>query len=595
MRSCAPLFIRMPPPSKSLGPSRPPRRQRAIEAHASAEERLDFLLEASERLAAAEDTPATLQALAEIPVPKLSDGCLVSLANGHGALRLANFTHADRVLAKRLATAGESGILPNELAEVHRTGRSKLVECTAEHADDHGIRSAMLVPLRHGERAIGVIALLSSRPLRYEALELKLVEKLASRAALAIERARLLEYERRTADRLRLLQSLTSGLSGAVALEDVAELIVKEVPAALGAKMAAVFIKNATSGMPELLAHDGIHQDEALHDFQLGEDHPLMQALRTGKPMWIESTADFERQFPEALRIPGFERGAVHVPLVIDDKIVGALALGFGDERSFDDTEKSFVLTVASQCAQALDRARLYSEAEQALRWRDDFLSLASHELNTPLTSLKLALGHLGRSQHEPSAIARLLAVIERQSDRLGNLVADLLDVSRLTAGNVSLELVDIDLVAVVNETITSFATDLERSGSQLSMITPQSLVGHWDRHRLEQIASCLVSNAIKFGRGKPIEIVIEHAGESARLSVRDAGIGIPKERQARIFERFERAVATPHFGGFGLGLWLSRRVIEAMGGTIRVESKLGLGTAFFVELPLHHESQPAS
>lgn len=587
----------MPLISNSLGPVSRPLPSRAPDG--TAEARLQLLLEASERLCSAEvedDSKAILETLGGFLVPSLADACVVSVLNQNGTLEVADFTHSDRM---PIAQPYEPRVWAREVALAIRNRGSDLA-CdrpaagaldldTSRIAEDFGIASAMVVPLRYGDRVLGEVALASTRMDGcYDELDFRLVEKLASRAALAIERARLHEFEKRTTDRLRLLQQVTSDLSRAVTLPDVGQIIVTEVVGALAASLATVYLLSATGQTLELLTGSGAAMPPAsLRTIELGPSHPLCDAVSSRTPIWIASESDFQDRYPNARRWPGCNAGAACLPLLVDDRVVGALAFGFPSARVLDEADRDFARTLASQCAQALDRARLYSEAEHTIRLRDDFLSLASHELNTPIAALKLALGHLGRGQHSPGTLTRLLGVIERQADRLGHLVSDLLDVSRLTTGVVNLELDDTDIVSVVSDTISRFATASERSGSAISLTAPTSLLGRWDRRRLEQIASCLISNAIKFGRGKPIEIHIEHMDRRARVSVRDRGIGIPKERQASIFERFERAVATPHFGGFGLGLWLARRVVEAMGGYIRLESELGLGSTFTVELPL--------
>lgn len=579
----------MSPPPKSLGSSRPSRRSPQPDKAASAEARLQLVLEASEKLSSAQDPAAIVRALLEALVPSIAEGCIVCLADASGALSVANIAHDDPEIAAQLRRLSQRSDFPQprELdsmtsasAAIQREGRGD--DHNLRRLSDLGIRSATTIPLRHGSHSTGSLTLLSSRAdTHYEPIDLKVVEKLASRAALAIERTQLSEFEKRTTERLRLLQNLTSALSRAVSLADVGRIIATEVTAALSAKLATVHFSSSSGQSIAILAEDGLRQSARapLASIDPSQAHPIAEAIRSRRPIWSDPALD---------EIVGSGTTAtICLPLLVDDRAVGALVLGFPKGRSLDASERELVLTIASQCAQALDRARLYSEAEQAVRLRDDFLSLASHELNTPLTSLKLALGHLGRSRHEPNGLARLLGVIERQADRLGNLVTDLLDVSRLTAGTVTLEASDTDLVSVVEDTISRFSLDLERSGSTVALNAPTSIVGCWDRRRLQQVTSSLVSNAIKFGRGKPIDISIEKLDSLARLTVHDRGIGIPKERQPRIFDRFERAVATPHFGGFGVGLWLARRIVEAMNGIIRFESEPGRGSIFVVELPI--------
>jgi len=246
---------------------------------------------------------------------------------------------------------------------------------------------------------------------------------------------------------------------------------------------------------------------------------------------------------------------------------------------------------IAAQAAISLENAYLLRATQQAVRLRDEFVSIASHELYTPMTSLGLMLQVLARRVAQPgsSEHAELRGTVQRilrQEERLVRLVHDLLDVSRIEAGRLVLEPSSMDLLELVNEVVARFEADIARSGSTASVRSDGPVVGCWDRSRLDQVVTNLLSNAIKFGDGKPIDLAVERLGETARLRVRDHGIGIAPERQAHLFERFERAVSAQHYGGLGLGLYVSRRIVEAHGGTIRVESRAGEGATFVVDLP---------
>ena len=180
----------------------------------------------------------------------------------------------------------------------------------------------------------------------------------------------------------------------------------------------------------------------------------------------------------------------------------------------------------------------------------------------------------------------RLLELASRQGARLTRLIDDLLDVSRLDAGRLPLELTVVELGALVREVVSRFEADLARSGCTVSLRGGAPVVGSWDRSRLDRIVTNLLSNAIKFGAGKPIELFVSAERGVARLAVRDHGIGIDPAQLGRIFGRFERAVSERHYGGLGLGLYISRRIAEEHGGSIRCESQPGAGATFTVELP---------
>jgi len=238
------------------------------------------------------------------------------------------------------------------------------------------------------------------------------------------------------------------------------------------------------------------------------------------------------------------------------------------------------------------DRKLAQEEALEAIQARDLFLSVASHELRTPLTTLQLQLQSLQRfvDRHVdlPDEIAVRLRSALRQTRRLGDLINELLDVSRIMHGKLRPERSRVDLASVVLDVVDRYQTALEKSGSELELRgVDRPIVGYWDALRIDQIVDNLLSNAIKYGEGKPIAVEIFEEGGNAHIVVRDHGIGISPADQERVFGRFERAVSTRYYGGFGLGLWITRQVVEAHGGTIRVESELGKGSTFEVVLPL--------
>ncbi|HYO54388.1 ATP-binding protein [Archangium sp.] len=238
------------------------------------------------------------------------------------------------------------------------------------------------------------------------------------------------------------------------------------------------------------------------------------------------------------------------------------------------------------------ERERLLKELQEAVRIRDEFLSVASHELKTPLTPLSLRIQGLERTiQAEPaSSMARRLGkevdAMRRQVKRLSNLVNDILDVSRMSTGRMMLLVEEVDFSEVTREVVARFTPEAQRAGCGLDLHVGGPVVGRWDRLRLEQILTNLLSNAIKYGAGKPIHIRVEQGNGRARLVIRDEGIGIKPEALGRIFNRFERAVSERHYGGLGLGLYVTRQIIVAMSGTVTAESTPGQGATFTVELP---------
>ena len=238
----------------------------------------------------------------------------------------------------------------------------------------------------------------------------------------------------------------------------------------------------------------------------------------------------------------------------------------------------------------------LRTEAEEAVRLRDDFLSVAGHELRTPLTPLSLKLEMLQRAlQQEGGDGEALLAekdlrVMRRQVKRLSQLIGELLDVSRITAGRVCLQPEAVELGALVQDVVSRFEPEAERVGCRVGLEIEGRVEGEWDRLRLEQVVSNLLANAFKFGAGRPVHVRVEQREGRALLTVRDEGIGIPESALTRIFEKFERGVSDRHHGGLGLGLYVTRQIVEASGGTVRAESSGdcgNCGATFVIELPL--------
>ncbi len=242
-------------------------------------------------------------------------------------------------------------------------------------------------------------------------------------------------------------------------------------------------------------------------------------------------------------------------------------------------------------CVDITDRKEREAALHEAVRQRDEFLSIASHELRTPLTTLRLQVQWLERALAGPAEVgtprlARSVRLAAMQTERLAQLVELLLDVSRISGGALTLERTSVDLAALASEVVDRLRPSLEAAGCATA-VRAVAVVGSWDRLRLELVITNLLVNAAKFGAGKPIEVEVEAGADSARLRVRDHGIGVPASDQPHIFERFARAVSASHYGGFGLGLWISREIVAAHGGTIEVESEPGAGASFTVTLPV--------
>lgn len=235
-------------------------------------------------------------------------------------------------------------------------------------------------------------------------------------------------------------------------------------------------------------------------------------------------------------------------------------------------------------------QARL--EAEKALQLRDDFISIAAHELRTPLAALSLQMQLLNKftAHVDPAQADKFLTMMnssQQQVNRFEKLIEDMLDVTRATAGALIFEKTEVNLSETAQQVSKALEPRSTKAHCPIIIHPGPPVIGLWDRVRIEQIVTNLITNAIKYGAGKPIEIAVKTDGKNAIFSVRDNGIGIAPQDQERIFNRFERAVSVKQYGGLGLGLYITHEIVKAHGGQIRVQSELGKGSTFTIELPL--------
>ncbi|WP_309893865.1 PAS domain-containing sensor histidine kinase [Archangium sp.] len=399
--------------------------------------------------------------------------------------------------------------------------------------------------------------------------------------------------EKRAQERAGRLQAVTSAISRALTPEDVARAVIAEAIEGIGAGSGTVYSVEPEGGALRLLYAEGLPA-QMVTDHEavpLKAPQPMASVARSGTPLWLESREELLQRFPameQTLKASANHSWAI-LPLLGSSGPLGALMIGFSHPHPLSEEDRTFLLALSHQVSQAFERANLYLAARAAVRVREDFLSVAGHELRTPLTSLKLQLQLLERSRPTHLSEPRLRAM-GRQVERLESLVASLLDVGRLSEGRMSLELGDVELHALTREVLGRLAEVFERAGCEVHLEAPVPVHGRWDAQRLDQVLVNLLTNAAKYGAGRPVHVRVEEAGAFARLTVRDEGIGIAPEALPRLFGRFERAVSDSQYGGLGLGLYISRQLVEAMGGRVCVESRLQEGATFTVELPL----QPA-
>jgi PAS domain S-box-containing protein len=398
------------------------------------------------------------------------------------------------------------------------------------------------------------------------------------------------DAQRRGEDEARFLAEASNALAASfdlgLALQQVTALAVPAI-----ADLCAVHMREEgqrvlhLSASKELLALLEREGPDPLEALGVGE------VLSTGLAVAWSTPAITRKAVAQRLGIRHF----VSVSLVSRGAILGALTLV--QRKGEEGTPKVSELLandLARRVALAADNARLYSQAQDAVRLRDEFLSVASHELRTPLTPLNLKLGMLRRRAEEASG--GFIASVRVESDvttaarhvqRLTELVDHLLDVTRIRAGKLQLQIEPVDLVEVVRDGVVRFAAVAADVHSRIEVDLPSSLVGRWDRVRLEQVITNLMSNALKFGGGLPVSVKVAREGERVLLVVRDQGIGMDEAMLARVFGRFERGPSSRNYGGLGLGLYITKQIVVALDGTISVQSAPGRGAVFTVDLPL--------
>lgn len=346
---------------------------------------------------------------------------------------------------------------------------------------------------------------------------------------------------------------------------------------------------------------DAVHyvEEDAIGPLWKGRRFPARTcvsgwAIEHARPVIIEDVYADHRMPVEAYRTT-FVKSLVVVPFGVPEPI-GALGAYWGTRRPASEREVYVLQRLGQIAARVIDGARQQRGFSDTLQMREEMLAAAAHELRNAVSTVALSVATL-----RPSIEERGDSRIRQGFDRLEQLVNDatrlltsLLDASRLASGNLRLECDHVDLVEIVHTVIDRLREEVIRSGSHVTVSGVSEIHGQWDRLRIEQIVTNLLSNAIKYGTGNPIGIQIEERDCSASLTVSDEGIGIADDEQRRLFEPFARGPVgrTP---GVGLGLWIVRRLVQAHGGSICVDSRPRHGTRFTVRLPRHLIEIPRS
>ncbi|HYE13434.1 MAG TPA: PAS domain S-box protein [Pyrinomonadaceae bacterium] len=587
-----------------------------------------FLAEASTALSASLDYETTLATVARLAVPHFADWCAVDMLDSGGTARRLAVAHVDPAKVEWAREIYEryppDPAEPRGLYNVLRTGESEyypeitdqiLVEGARdpEHLEIMrrvGFRSVMLVPLKTRDGVLGVITFVNTESDRAHTPEdLAFAESLAARASLAVENARLYRAEQqtrreaeRTSDRLARLQAVSSALSHALTPEEVATAVIEQGLSSLGAHAGAVVSLDASGEWLELTATLGFPPEVAgkWGRFPVSAAVPIAEAVRSQLPVFVESFDDWGERYPclGPLASVSGSRALVALPLNVEGRVIGALGLSFARPQGFADDDRAFMLALAQQCALALSRARLYeteqrlrAEAEAANRVKDEFLATVSHELRTPLTAIVGWASMLRSNVLDADSTARAVETIERNAKAQTQIIEDLLDVSRIITGTLTLNAHASDLGPVVDAAVDSVRPAAASKGITIVAETEPGLGSVWgDPARLQQVMWNLLANAVKFTPpGGEVRVSVARSGERARVTVSDTGQGISPDFLPFVFDRFRQADQriTRQHGGLGLGLSIVRHLVELHGGSVRAESEgEGRGSTFTVELP---------
>ena len=303
----------------------------------------------------------------------------------------------------------------------------------------------------------------------------------------------------------------------------------------------------------------------------------------------------YTQDFLDEIRIDGAQSFLV-ILLRRHDKVLGTLALSLleGNPRKFAERDKNFIREVAYRTSMAMENSRLFISTQEAVRARDEFLSIASHELKTPLQSLTLQNGllfrQLDRDPHDLQTIQLIRKGLEsdkRQLLRLSRLIDEMLDISRIQNRKMKIELERIDFVELLRDVVNRLKPSFDAENVPLEVDAPTSIYLSVDSFRIEQVITNLLTNALRYGNHKPVKVSAHCANDSLVFKVQDHGSGITLEDQKRIFRRFERASSQKEIGGLGLGLYICKKIVEIHGGRIEIQSTPGEGATFVVLIPV--------
>lgn len=589
-----------------------------------------FLAQASRTFAAANlDLQIVLDMITRLVSEFTNDVCVLNLLSPDGEwLTHASYYHPDPEVRQFVADLLE--IYPRKAdagmsREVLQTGtlllfsraineptfRATVRPAYQRYLDQFSVCSTLILPLNVQGETIGTLSLTRHDPAEpHQPQELSLFQDLADRAALAIANARLYQQAKQarrqaeqTADRAARLQLVTAALSESLTPAQVAAVVVEQSQAVLHATAAIVAVTTATQTELEIVHAVGYPADltQQWQRFAVTAPVALAEVVRTKTPIWEESLAERSHRYPDLQQVYAQFNyaGWISLPLIVEGRAIGGMSLSFTEFPTLSDHDRAFMLALAQQGAQAIVRAQLYeaeqrarAEAEAANRMKDEFLAVLSHELRTPMNPILgwAKLLQTGRLTPEKTAIA--IETIERNARLQVQLIEDLLDISRILRGKLTLSSHPVDLAATLRAAIETVRLAAEAKTIQIhTHVQPHIGCVLGDATRLQQVIWNLLTNAVKFtpAQGR-IDIYFDQVEAMAQIQIQDTGQGIQPEFLPYVFDTFRQADSsiTRSFGGLGLGLAIVRYIVELHGGTVQATSPgLDQGATFTVQLPL--------
>ncbi|PCC70430.1 PAS domain S-box-containing protein [Nannocystis exedens] len=448
----------------------------------------------------------------------------------------------------------------------------------------------------------------------FEERDEQLLVAVTTQAATALENARLYEDERRaralaerTQQRTAKLHTITAALSRALDAEEAARLVIHETLPAVAATAGFVLVLDAAGKAIERLVDEDGRSTAELGPLTLASEVPACEAARTGKIVWLSTREEIARRDPRLVEVSdrlGIKTWGA-IPLVFEGRTVGSLAFLHATEYHLSTDDQEFLLAVGQQCAQALERARLYeatlaarARAEAASNAKDEFLAMLGHELRNPLAPIVTALELMRlRGDVESTHEQR---VIERQVQHLVRLVEDLLDVSRITRGKVRLEKRPLELGTIIARGVEMASPLLEQRRHRFRLdVAQQHMSVEADEARLSQVIANLLTNAAKYTEpGGNISLTAYRDGQELVIQVKDDGIGISPELLPRVFDPFVQGhrESDRGQGGLGIGLALVRNLVSMHSGSVVARSEGPYkGSEFVVRLPALDHGDAAS